>query len=124
MLAECGHGCQFVSGVLEASMSASVELVYFEGCPHAPEARLRVGEALRRAGVAEVWEEWDTLDSATPARYQRFGSPTVLVAGRDVSGAGVAGNGMRCVVGGGPSVEAIVEAIVEALRAAPDGDIL
>ena len=69
-------------------MSASVELVYFEGCPHAPEARLRVGEALRRAGVAEVWGEWATLDSETPARYQRSGSPTVLAAGPGCHGGG------------------------------------
>jgi len=102
-------------------MSARIELVYFEGCPHAQEARRRVGEALRHAGVPEVWEEWDTLDSATPSRYQRFGSPTVLVAGHDVSGGGGAeGSGARCVVGGGPSVAAIVAA----LYAAPSGDIL
>ncbi|MCC6774465.1 MAG: hypothetical protein IT360_25035 [Gemmatimonadaceae bacterium] len=101
-------------------MSASVELVYFEGCPRAQDARRRVGEAMRHAGIPGVWKEWDTLDPATPAQYQRFGSPTVLVAGRDVSGGDDVGSGMRCVVGGGPSVETILCA----LRAAPDGDIL
>lgn len=91
-------------------MTPRVELVYFEGCPYADEARRRLRRALELTGLVPEWEEWDTQLSQTPERFRGFGSPTVLVDGRDVSGRGP-GGGMRCVVGGGPSVEVIVKAL-------------
>lgn len=32
-----------------------------------------------------VWTEWSTGDAACPGRYRGFGSPTILVNGRDVA---------------------------------------
>lgn len=91
-------------------MKPQVELVYFEGCPHADEARRRLQHALKASGLGPEWREWDTAKAKTPEQYRGFGSPTVLVDGRDVGG-GTAGSGMGCVVGGAPSVEVIVKAL-------------
>ena len=91
-------------------MTPRVELVYFEGCPHAHEARRRMTLALTAAGLDSRWDEWDTGVPATPEKYRRFGSPTVLVDGTDVAG-GAEGSGMRCVVGGAPAVDVILSAL-------------
>ncbi len=91
-------------------MNPKVELVFFEGCPHVDEARRRVQGALQEIGAPASWQEWDTIKESTPASYRRFGSPTVLVDGRDVSG-DAPGGGMRCVVGGAPAMGLIVAAL-------------
>ena len=94
-------------------MTLRVELVYFEGCPHAAEARRRLTRALSSAGLDTSWEEWDTGRAATPERYRRFGSPTVLIDGADVAG-GVEGSGLGCVVGGAPAADVILTALQSA----------
>lgn len=91
-------------------MTPRVELVYFSGCPHAEEARSRLRLALEVSGLTPTWDEWDTGRRGTPDSYLRFGSPTVLVNGRDVSG-GMEGIGMGCVVAGAPPVAIIVNAL-------------
>ena len=91
-------------------MTPHVELVYFEGCPHADEARSRLREAMEAVGLAPSWDEWDTGQEPTPDSHRRFGSPTILVDGRDVGG-GAEGSGMGCVVGGAPAVALIVTAL-------------
>ena len=91
-------------------MTPRVELVYFEGCPHADEARRRLTRALSSADLNTSWDEWDTGLLATPERYRRFGSPTVLIDGADVAG-GVEGSGMGCVVGGAPATDVILTAL-------------
>ena len=94
-------------------MIPRVELVYFEGCPHADEARRRLARALSSAGFNASWDEWDTTLPATPEHYRRFGSPTVLINGADVA-SGVEGSGMTCVVGGAPAVDVILTALQRA----------
>lgn len=98
----------------------TVELVYDKNCPNADEARSNVCRALAASGLAAQWSEWTTSSDATPAHLRRYGSPTVLVNGRDVAGAepGEAascrvyeGNGTRSGV---PPTELIVRALVAA----------
>ena len=91
-------------------MTPKVELVFFDGCPNVDETRHRIQVALQQTGAAPSWQEWDTLKPATPADRRSYGSPTVLVDGKDVTGA-PPGNGMRCVVGGAPAVDLIVAAL-------------
>lgn len=91
-------------------MIPRVELVYFTGCPHADEARRRLRRALEASGLVPEWDEWDTGQSGTPEQFRGFGSPTVLVNGRDVGG-GAPGSGMSCVISGAPSVQAIADAL-------------
>jgi len=65
--------------------SPRLELVYFPGCPNVDAARASLRAALTAAGMAAVWREWNRDDPATPEALRAFGSPTVLVDGRDVS---------------------------------------
>lgn len=62
-----------------------IDLVYDADCPNVDRAREVIAAALREAGVPGPWREWDRVGDDTPARLRDFGSPTVLVNGRDVS---------------------------------------
>ena len=88
-----------------------IDLVYFSGCPHVDAARGAVRAALRAAGLPEEWREWNQTDPETPDRLRDYGSPTVLVEGVDVTGAGPAGGGARCCAAGAPSAAAIGAAL-------------
>ena len=88
-----------------------VELVYFGGCPHVEEARSALRAALERTGLAPSWQEWDQLRSEAPARVHGFGSPTILIEGRDVTGSGTPGTGRACRADGIPAPEIIAAAI-------------
>lgn len=63
-----------------------VELVYFEGCPNVPLARDRLTQAFAAVGLVPQWQEWERDDPASPAHVRAFGSPTILVNRRDVTG--------------------------------------
>lgn len=84
-----------------------IELVYFEGCPNAVAARENIRDAGRVLGQSVEWEEWDLMDPSTPETYKRFGSPTVLVDGEDVTGVQAGNSAMACRSDGAPSVESI-----------------
>ncbi len=88
-------------------MTPRVELIHFEGCPHAAAARQELRRALEQGGLEPQWSEWDTGADNTPEGYRGFGSPTVLIDGEAVGG-GTPGSGMGCAVGGAPSAEAIL----------------
>lgn len=89
----------------------SVELVYFSSCPNADPARDNIRAALAEVGAVGEWVEWDLEGPGTPDRCKVFGSPTVLVNGRDVLGAPGTGVGLSCRAEGAPSVPQIVDAI-------------
>ena len=99
-----------------------VELVYFAGCPHVEAARRAVRGALALEQLPLVWQEWDQHDPATPARVQRYASPTVLVSGRDVTGA-AKGEAAACRADGIPEAETI-RAAVRAASRRPPHDVL
>jgi mercuric ion transport protein len=84
-----------------------IELVYFDGCPHADLARQRVQEALRSAGLSARLREWERSDPSAPAHVRYYASPTVLVDGRDVTGVGPGADTVACHAEGAPSVDAI-----------------
>lgn len=63
----------------------TVDLIYFAGCPNIERTRENLKDAFARLGRAPSWLEWDAGDGATPAEFQGYGSPTVLVNGRDVA---------------------------------------
>jgi mercuric ion transport protein len=105
-----------------------VELVYDRDCPNVEKCRLAICAALREIGASASWHEWDRNDEGTPSAYRTFGSPTVLVNGRDMLGSGEAecrestvdGNSCRVYMDtdsgqlrGAPSVRSIVKAIAD-----------
>lgn len=84
-----------------------IDLICFDECPHADEARAN----LRAVLPAGSWREWDLASAGTPERLRRYGSPTVLVDGRDVTGQDGAADAMACRADGAPSREAIRNAV-------------
>src|SRR5213593_2355082 len=88
-----------------------IELVFFGGCPHVDAARAALRTALEDAGLPARWQEWDQARPETPAHLQGLGSPTVLVNGRDVTGAELANAGRACRADGIPSSQTIVSAL-------------
>jgi mercuric ion transport protein len=92
-------------------MKPIVDLVFFQGCPHAAKARQALADALSHLGIPAESREWDLTDAATPQRFRAFGSPTILVDGTDVTGEGSGASAMACRADGAPSVGEILRAL-------------
>ena len=88
-----------------------VELVYFAGCPRVEAARAALRTALGRAGRTPAWQEWDQTMPEVPAHLHGLGSPTILVNGRDVTGASTPTTGRACRADGIPGPEVILAAL-------------
>ena len=84
-----------------------IELVYFDGCPNASQARDNLREAVVGSHQILTWSEWDLMAESTPDDFRRLGSPTVLVNGEDVTGENVGTEAMACRADGAPSVATI-----------------
>lgn len=91
-----------------------IELAYFDGCPFADQARQNLVAALQRSRLAEEWTEWDLESRSIPDRIRGLGSPTVLVDGRDVTGAepDPGASGLACRAVGAPTTEQIVRQLL------------
>ena len=90
-----------------------IELVYFEGCPNALKARENIRAAVAEAFADPIeWAEWDLMAESTPEDFKRYGSPTVIVEGHDVTGDGPGNNAMAWRAAGAPSVQAITERLL------------
>lgn len=63
----------------------TVELVYDSDCPNIQATRENLLRAFSNAHFPARWTEWERSSSACPARLRNFGSPTVLIDGRDVA---------------------------------------
>ena len=88
-----------------------IELVYLDGCPNASQARDNLREAIEGSRQGLTWSEWDLMAESTPADFRRFGSPTVLVNGEDVTGENLGTEAMACRADGAPSVATIAARI-------------
>lgn len=89
----------------------TVDLVYFAGCPNVERARQNIRAAVGAAQGADAWNEWNLSDDATPDRFRRFGSPTVLVDGEDVTASGEGNAAVACRADGAPRAAVICEAL-------------
>ena len=65
---------------------STCELIYDNDCPNAALTRLRLIEVFSRHPEWPHWQEWERSDPAAPKHVARYGSPTILVDGRDVAG--------------------------------------
>lgn len=108
-------------------MKLTVELIYDSDCPNVAEARAALLQAFAGIGLPAVWKEWDRTGPGSPEYVLYYGSPTILVNGRDVEGlradkqvrccrlyAGEAGQPRRT-----PSSQKIASALREAAHANP-----
>ena len=65
----------------------TVELIYDKDCPHVAGARENLMRAFEKLNQRPAWCEWERSSRCVPAHVMRYGSPTVLVEGRDVAAA-------------------------------------
>jgi len=65
---------------------ATVELIYDSDCPNVPQARENLLRAFSLTGLAPQWQEWERADKNAPDYTRRYGSPSILVQGKDVAG--------------------------------------
>lgn len=64
----------------------TVELIYDSDCPNVPQARENLLRAFSQVKFAPRWREWDRADVEAPPYTRTYGSPTVLVQGKDIAG--------------------------------------
>jgi len=97
-----------------------VELIYDTDCPNVRPARKALLEGFSQVGLDPSWTEWERKSGESPAYVLGYGSPTILVDGRDVAGASPGSdNPASCRLyrsdsggfGGAPSVEQIAQAL-------------
>ncbi len=97
----------------------NIELITDVDCPNVEATRAVLREALDAVGRAREWTEWDRGAENSPPYARRYGSPTVLVNGIDISGEGGAADGNCCRIYqdeagkflGVPTRESVVEAL-------------
>ncbi len=107
----------------------TIELVWDSHCPNVEATRSHLRQALARVGLPDEWQEWNRADANAPPHARRYGSPTVLVDGEDVGGAGTTGEANCCRVyadtegrlAGVPSVEAIASVLERRMGVAAAG---
>jgi len=63
-----------------------IEFIYEQSCPNVADARAQLRLALEQAGLPTHWQEWEHNDPNSPAYVHRYGSPSILVDGKDVAG--------------------------------------
>lgn len=63
-----------------------IEFLYENTCPNIDDARRNLRTALDRAGLPARWQEWERNDPSAPGHARHYGSPTILVDGRDIAG--------------------------------------
>lgn len=64
----------------------TIEFIYFDGCPNIEATRENIRSACKTVGVRPEWKEYNQSDENVPDYIQGYGSPTILVNGRDVAG--------------------------------------
>jgi hypothetical protein len=62
-----------------------VELIYDADCPNVEAARQQLRRAFQELSQSPAWEEWDRGAPSSPPYARQYGSPTILVDGKDVS---------------------------------------
>lgn len=62
-----------------------VELIYDGDCPNVAAARSLLIKAFTRTGVSARWREWERSAPDCPEYARRYGSPTILVDGKDIT---------------------------------------
>lgn len=104
-----------------------VELIYDNDCPNVEAARRQLLGAFAETKLEPKWQEWDRADPSSPDHARAFGSPTILINGRDVAGIipGEENNCCRRYRGndgefqGVPAAETIISALLNAQAPLP-----
>jgi len=100
-----------------------IELIFDSDCPHVEKTRLRLRKALLGMGYEARWKEWERRAANQPGYVREFGSPTILINGKDIAFEVPAGEISCCrlyldqngKLEGVPSIESIRQALTESL---------
>lgn len=103
---------------------SKVELIYDKDCPNVSTARANLMKSFAQFGHTPKWTEWDRGSSDSPDYAGKYGSPSILVDGRDVDGSGPGEGNASCRIyldstesnKHVPSIEMIVAALSRASR--------
>ncbi len=102
-------------------MKTIIDFIWDTQCPNAKAARTNLMKAFSRVGLPPSWNEWRIGDEDNPERTLGFGSPTILINGKDLLGtSGAKGNSCRLYQNSGgklsgvPDVETIATALTKA----------
>lgn len=112
-------------------MSAQVEFIYDSDCPNAREARQALLRAFAELDITARWTEWSRSSPESPPYARQYGSPTILVNGRDVAGTEPLEEANCCRVylqgqgglRGVPPVSSIVAALRHSIPSTPEAPI-
>jgi len=92
-----------------------IQLLYFPGCPNVDAARAALREALVSKNLDLVIEEIDVEDPRAPTWARGWGSPTILIDGKEIYDQKPSGApACRVYLGGAPSVDVIRARIASA----------
>lgn len=99
-----------------------VELIYDADCPNVLDTRSQLIKAFTQTGVSARWKEWERGAPETPEYARAYGSPTILVDGKDIAGVTPKAGTRACRVysdgrgnlGRTPPIEAICSALFDA----------
>lgn len=102
----------------------TVELIYEGNCPHITLARKELLQAFSNLDITPQWLEWETGDNEAPAYVHQYGSPTIIVNGKDVAGYSSFENANHCrlyrqkdnSISGVPPLDQIISALQSAVR--------
>jgi hypothetical protein len=62
-----------------------VEFVFDKDCPNIKEARANLMKAFSKMKLSAQWKEWDRNSNKSPDYARKYGSPTVLINGKDIA---------------------------------------
>lgn len=90
-----------------------VEFIYDRNCPNIESTRANLLSAFSLLKATPRWTEWDRNSDESPQYARRFGSPTILINGRDlINGQPSDSNSCRLYNGSGtPPIDMIANAI-------------
>ncbi|MBE7447324.1 MAG: MerC family mercury resistance protein [Deltaproteobacteria bacterium] len=94
---------------------ATVDLVYSPDCPNVPLARTNLMLAFGRVDMKPHWSEHRIGDPDAPEHTRGYGSPTILVDGRDVAGEAPSSE-VTCRLYSGATRAPAAEQIAQALQ--------
>ncbi len=102
----------------------TIELIHDADCPNAGRAREALARALAEAGLPPRWTEWERGDPGAAPWVRAWGSPTILVDGRDVGGLDPGDGSSSCRLyrlpdgrlSGAPTTEMITAALARAVQ--------
>ena len=96
-----------------------VEFVYEKDCPNIAPTRFLLLQAFSNLRMKPHWIEWEVNDVSAPDYVRQYGSPTILINGKDIGESEKSSNPEQCrlytqpdnSISGVPSIDNIMNAI-------------